>query len=51
MKNPHEELISAEYHFSLEDEAVEKIPDTVNFTIKVYLYGEESPTDTYQFEN
>ena len=51
MNNPHEKPISAQYHFDLDDE-VETTPstETLNFTIKVYLYGEESPTDTYQFQ-
>lgn len=51
MTTPHEEPISEQFHFSLDDEAVENIPDQVNFTIKVYLYGEASPADIYQFKD
>ncbi len=46
----HEEPIPTENSFRL-DEAKAVKSEPTNITIKVYLYGEESPADTYKFQD
>jgi hypothetical protein len=48
MKNNHEEPATPKNELILNDtpEAAQK----TNLTIKVYLYGESSPAQTYQFD-